>query len=46
MDLGTRFEVEMRTIPTVTAYSPSTAFTANRVDDNSNGVGDTECFSN
>jgi hypothetical protein len=40
MDLGTRFEVEMRTIPTVTAYSPSTG-TANRVDDNSNGVGDT-----
>jgi len=40
MDLGTRFEVEMRTIPTVIAYSPSTG-TANRVDDNGNGTGDT-----
>ena len=40
MDLGTRFEVEMRSIPTVIAYSPS-AGTANRVDDNSNGTGDT-----
>ena len=39
MDLGTRFEVEMRSIPTVIAYSPS-AGTANRVDDNSNGTGD------
>jgi len=39
MDLGTRFEVEMRSIPTVIAYSPSTG-TANRVDDNSNGTGD------
>ena len=40
MDLNTRFEVEMRTIPSVIAYSPS-AGTADRVDDNGNGTGDT-----